>query len=273
MTPPDGLSAYDQYHPQANHRLLSAAEEQALLARRDPAAVEELVACNQRLVFSLALRFNRSPMSARLELMDLVQAGNVGLLTAIRKYNAAAGVRLSTYAVPWVRQYIRRHCLRHGQTANLSTRDAVHSVRARFARARLSQSLLAEPSHQQIAQEAGISTADLALFEQAERAFSLDAIHPAGNHEDELEISIPDPESIIWHAASDAALDVHALLSRLDDPRQRQALELRFGLGGQPEHRYHQIGAALGFSRTCAQNLVAAGLAELRRMATATATI
>lgn len=268
----DDLDTFEWYRStQANHRLLCADEERALLRRRkDPAALAELVACNQRLVLNVAHRFARSPLAGtrdetRLDVMDLVQAGNLGLLTAIRKFDLSTPYRFSTYALPWVQAYIRRYCLRQGETLNLSTRDATRYHRTRRAYDHLAQRQHAEPSAVQVAGEVGLSVRDVDFYNLSRRHFSLD--DKSLYVDDSREATTPDPSSLVWQAASDAAVDVHALLARLDDPRHRQALALRFGLGGGPPLPYHKIGAALGYSRTAAQTFVTDGLQELRRLA------
>jgi RNA polymerase primary sigma factor len=91
----------------AKHRILSREEEAALSARiheGDEAAWEELVRCNLRLVIFIARRY----VGQGIEFGDLVQEGNLGLMRAARRFDAAFGTKFSTYATWWIKQSISR---------------------------------------------------------------------------------------------------------------------------------------------------------------------
>lgn len=92
--------------------LLTAQEEADLaakIAQGDKAAFTRLVNCNLRLVISLAKRCN----SAAVSMMDLIQEGNLGLMNAAQKFSASFGTRFSTYAYPWIMQYMLRYIDSH----------------------------------------------------------------------------------------------------------------------------------------------------------------
>src|SRR5690606_13539393 len=110
----------DGQHARAEALTSSSDEYSHQLQRRIQAAEtarDELVVRNQRLVFHIAKRY--LPRTGRLELDDLVQEGNIGLLTAIEKFDLDANRRLSTYAVWWIRQAITRAIADQGRMIRL----------------------------------------------------------------------------------------------------------------------------------------------------------
>ena len=117
-----------------NHRLLDAPEETELIRRAqagDSEALSTLVELNQRLVAKIAGRYTHSSVSGDLDMMDLIQYGNEGLIIAIRRFDQSKGYRLSTYITWWIRQSIRRKSLMHGTTLHRSAREGELIMSAR----------------------------------------------------------------------------------------------------------------------------------------------
>src|SRR6187455_283287 len=147
----------DQYlYEVSTYPLLKPVEEIAL-ARRirsgDQDALQELVKRNLRFVISVAKKYqNRG-----LPLIDLIGEGNVGLLTAARKFDPDQGVKFISYAVWWIRQAILASLARHGRTVRVPlNRTADLSKIVRTAEA-LRQELKREPTPEEIAQATGLA--------------------------------------------------------------------------------------------------------------------
>ncbi|MHB8872083.1 MAG: sigma-70 family RNA polymerase sigma factor [Myxococcaceae bacterium] len=106
------------------HPLLTREEEHDLAVRLrdtgDVKAAYRLVAANLRLVVKLAHEYHRNPLS----LLDLIQEGNIGLMQAVRKFDPERGVKLSSYAVWWIRAYILRYIMDNWKMVKLGTTEA-----------------------------------------------------------------------------------------------------------------------------------------------------
>lgn len=144
----------ENYHP-----LLSSKETADLLEQAqagDPDAVDQLVRCNQRLVYSIAIRYHESGFGGDQELDDLVQWGNFGLFRAIQKWDRSRGFAFSTYAVGWIDGTIRRHARMRGNPLGMSDRDGIKLSHIRRARSELLQALGREPSVEDVADKTGL---------------------------------------------------------------------------------------------------------------------
>ena len=150
-------SSLDQYLKEVStHRLLTPPEEIELGRRSqtgDEQAIQELVRANLRFVISVAKKYqNRG-----LPLTDLIGEGNVGLLTAARKFDPDMGVKFISYAVWWIRQAILAALARHGRTVRVPlnrTADLSRIVRTSEA---LRQELRREPTPEEIASATGLA--------------------------------------------------------------------------------------------------------------------
>lgn len=123
-----------------NHTLLTKEQERALIMRYkrgDKDAAETLFLHNQRLVGKIAMSYFRHGLGNYHSVDDLMQYGNEGMLWALKKYDLERGVRFATYAVPWIRLYIRRFGLRDGVrvSTTFKTADCVVKVSAAYYRA------------------------------------------------------------------------------------------------------------------------------------------
>src|SRR6059058_1007985 len=147
----------DQYLYEVSTYPLLKGTEEIDLAKKiragDPDALQELVKRNLRFVISVAKKYqNRG-----LPLIDLIGEGNVGLLTAARKFDPDQGVKFISYAVWWIRQAILAALARQGRTVRVPlnrTADLSRIVRtAEFLR----QKLRREPTPEEIAQQTGLA--------------------------------------------------------------------------------------------------------------------
>ncbi|MCR5725604.1 MAG: sigma-70 family RNA polymerase sigma factor [Treponema sp.] len=146
------MEMYENYLSEIQRYALLTAEQEAALSKRieagDKAAFDELVRCNLRLVVSVAKRFCCDKVSV----MDLVQEGNLGLMTAAEKYHYSFKTRFSTYAYTWIMQYMLRYLYNCTSLIAIPHRKEEVLRKARKAQASLKQKLGREPDCREIAQ-------------------------------------------------------------------------------------------------------------------------
>lgn len=250
---------------QLAHTLLSADEERKLLERAsggDAAAVEQLVESNQRLVMSLALKYFTAGMTGDLDLLDLVQYGNLGLLEAIQRWDPRKKVRLSTYATWWIRAIVRRAGFTRGNTVARSVRQGEQLFKIYRTRGVLHTRLGRDPHPGEIADASGLSqevvdsvmpllATSLSMDYETDDRPALFDIIPAGNN------TAGDVErSLIEARVQDAISDL--------PPDWRRVLELRYGILEDNPVSFSEIGRRLDITRTQAQEINRLALRRLR---------
>jgi len=237
------------------------------IARGDRAA-RMLAEANLRLVVAVARRYT----GGGLDLIDLVQEGNIGLLRAVESFDPARGCRFSTYAVWWIRQAVYRAVMNGGRLVRLPEHVRVaHSDMVRVTHL-LRASLGREPEPDEVAAAAGMSSrrvAELTAFAGVGRDLvSLD--RPVGEDGETLlgdliaDATTPTAEDEIGEQA--LRQDLHAALGRLT-ARERRVLMLRFGLADGRDHTLDEVGQDLGVARERARQLEVAALRKLRFLA------
>ncbi|HBK04004.1 MAG TPA: RNA polymerase sigma factor RpoD [Clostridiales bacterium] len=226
-------------------------EEERELARRcaagDEDAIRQMVNSNLRLVVSIA----REYAGRGVALLDLIQEGSIGLLTAARKFDYTMDCRFSTYATKWIRQGVTRCLINHGSPIRvpLHTAEKMRAVTA--ARNALTQETGQEPNAAQIAQRCGLPEQRVKeLMLLTPDVCSLDV--PTGEGDDGVlgnlvEDSLsPQPYQELVRQELVGAID--KLLSTLN-PRQQQVLRLHFGMEDGVCHPLEEIGRQLGISK------------------------
>ncbi len=259
--PSDALSLF--MHRAGRYPLLTAAEEVALakrVERGDAEAKERMINSNLRLVISIAKRYQRKD----LPLLDLVQEGVIGLNRAVEKFDWRKGFKFSTYATWWIRQACQRAISNQSATIRIPTH--VNERRMKLARAstRLETRLGRKPTREELAEEAEL---DLVHVDEA-----LDAVQanvslnrPVGSEEDgELGDLFEDEAAASPEAdavESLRRLEVRRAIAGLPE-RERRIIELRFGVGGEPQ-ALEAIGKELGITRERVRQLEAEALQKL----------
>ncbi len=226
-------------------------EEERELARRcaagDEDAIRQMVNSNLRLVVSIA----REYAGRGVALLDLIQEGSIGLLTAARKFDYTMDCRFSTYATKWIRQGVTRCLINHGSPIRvpLHTAEKMRAVAA--AKNALTQETGQEPNAAQIAQRCGLPEQRVKeLMLLTPDVCSLDV--PTGEGDDGVlgnlvEDSLsPQPYQELVRQELVGAID--KLLSTLN-PRQQQVLRLHFGMEDGVCHPLEEIGRQLGISK------------------------
>ena len=226
------------------------------------AAFEHLILANSRLVISVARRYR----GRGVPFTDLIQEGHIGLMRAAKKFDWRRGLKFSTYATWWIRQAVTRSISDQSRTIRLPVYMGEQITKLRHAGMQLTQVLGRDPTLEELAVKLEVPVTRVEeLIHAMEQPLSLEK--PMDEENDrELGDLIPDddgndPEE--W--ATDVLLgdDVRVALEELP-PREREALELRYGLKSGKPHTLEAIGKHLGVTRERARQLEAQALRRLR---------
>src|SRR6184192_19786 len=256
----------DQYLHEVSKTPLLTQKEEIALARRvragDQEAMQELVKRNLRFVISVAKKYqNRG-----LPLTDLIGEGNVGLLTAARKFDPDQGVKFISYAVWWIRQAILSSLARQGRTVRVPLNRTADLSRIIKASEILRQKMRREPTPEKLPQLTGLSVdvvQSLAALNTGD--VRLDApMDPEGDRsliERFVADEMPDTEEEAMNRF--LTDEIEAALNTLP-PRDAKVLRLYFGLEGGREHTLEEIGSMLGVTRERVRQLRDRALKRLR---------
>jgi RNA polymerase primary sigma factor len=245
--------------------LLTQAQEIAV-ARRvqagDEEAMQELVTRNLRFVISVAKKYQNRGMA----LTDLIGEGNVGLMTAAKKFDPDQGVKFISYAVWWIRQSILAALARHGRTVRVPLNRTADLSRIVKAAEALRQELGREPTPEEL----GAATSLAVDVVQALSALNatevrLDApLDPSGDRSliDRFATEgVGDTEEEVMSRF--LSEEVQRALGSLP-PRDAKVLSLYFGLDGGREHTLEEIGTMLGVTRERVRQLRDRALKRLK---------
>lgn len=259
-------SALDQYlRDVSRHELITPDREKelgALAQKGDEEAIQELARANLRFVISVAKKYQNRGVS----LTDLIQEGNVGLVTAARKFDPDQGVKFISYAVWWIRQAILASLANQGRAVRVPLNRASDLARIFREKERLKQELRREPSPEELS-EATDLTPELVESLQTLNAAEIRLDAPIGDSEDSQLV-----ERFITEEAAEPEMEVEGrLLSEsiseaLEtlEARDAKVLRLYFGLEGEREHTLEEIGNMLGVTRERIRQLRDRALRRLR---------
>jgi RNA polymerase primary sigma factor len=256
----------DQYLYEVSTYPLLKGTEEIEVARRiragDPDALQELVQRNLRFVISVAKKYQNRGMP----LIDLIGEGNVGLLTAARKFDPDQGVKFISYAVWWIRQAILSSLARQGRTVRVPLNRTADLSRIIKASEILRQKMRREPTPEELSQLTGLSVdvvQSLAALNTGD--VRLDApMDPEGDRsliERFVADEMPDTEEEAMNRFLND--EIETALSTLP-PRDAKVLRLYFGLEGGREHTLEEIGSLLGVTRERVRQLRDRALKRLR---------
>ena len=259
-------SALDQYlRDVSRHELITPDQEKELGARAqrgDEDAIQELARANLRFVISVAKKYQNRGVS----LTDLIQEGNVGLVTAARKFDPDQGVKFISYAVWWIRQAILASLANQGRAVRVPLNRASDLARIFREKERLKQELRREPTAEELS-EATDLTPELVESLQTLNAAEIRLDAPIGDSEDSQLV-----ERFISEEAAEPEREVEgrllgeAISAALEtlEPRDAKVLRLYFGLEGEREHTLEEIGNMLGVTRERIRQLRDRALRRLR---------
>ncbi|MDB4912034.1 MAG: polymerase sigma factor [Gemmatimonadetes bacterium] len=256
----------DQYLYEVSTFPLLKGTQEFDLARQiragDQDALQELVQRNLRFVISVAKKYQNRGMA----LIDLIGEGNVGLLTAARKFDPDQGVKFISYAVWWIRQAILSSLAKQGRTVRVPLNRTSDLSRIIKGAEILRQKLRREPMPEELAQLTGLSVDVVqALSALNSGDVRLDAPMDPDSDRSLIERFVADemtnPEEEYMQRF--VTEEIERALATLP-ARDAKVLRLYFGLDGGREHTLEEIGAMLGVTRERVRQLRDRALKRLR---------
>lgn len=243
-------------------------EQEREIARRcaegDEDAIRSLVSANLRLVVSIA----REYAGRGVPMLDLIQEGSIGLLTAARKFDYTRDFRFSTYATKWIRQGVTRSILNHAGTIRVPVHTAERLRKMAAVREDYLKNNGEEPDNAYLAAQCGVSEERLAEMKRLlPNVVSLDDV-TGEDGELQLAGAVSDPEAPqpqVELIRRELEQTVAELLSKLTE-RQAHVLRLHYGLEDDVCHSQEDIGRMMGVSKERVRQIEQDARAKLRKL-------
>jgi len=234
------------------------------IKKGDEQARKKMIQSNLRLVINIAKRY----MHLGIPLLDLIEEGNLGLMKAVAKFNHKKGYRFSTYGAWWIKQGITRSISEQGKLIRMPVYMNELIAKWKKTKEQMSQKLKRLPCDEEIAKKLKIAKNQMEQinFWLSAQTSSLEA--PVGE-EDESQVLdlVEDQAAVPPDAEIKRFFDKEKLDNLLDmmNNRERQVLDMRFGLIDGKSHTLAEVAAKLGVSRERIRQIEEEALKKLHR--------
>ena len=247
--------------------LLTAKQEIELnkrIRKGDEIARKDMIRANLRLVINIAKRYMRMGTP----FLDLIEEGNLGLMKAVEKFDHRKGFRFSTYAAWWIRQGITRSISEQGKMIRVPVYMNDLITKWKKTKERLSQKLKRVPSDKEIAKRLKLTPekTEQINFWMSSTTSSLEA--PIGEDNDnQISELVEDKNAVSPDAGIEKLLDRERIDNLLEvmNEREREILDLRFGLSNTKPQTLAVVAKKLGVSRERIRQIEETALRKLRR--------